>query len=181
MHTRYKKLQQLINEDLTELISTCQKLDHETLNWKPSENEWSVAQVCQHLMLTEKLSMKYVKKKLSFNPKLKSAKLTDTWRVGTLGLYSKFSWKVKAPKAVNENNFPAESNFEEIKSHWKEERTALWEYFNKIPEEHIGMQIYRHPIAGRMSMRGMLVFFHEHFLRHRKQINRILAKNKLKV
>lgn len=176
MNTRYIKLHNILNEDITELLSACENLDHTTLNWKPSEHEWSVAQVCHHLMLVEKLSMKYVIKKLSFNPKLKSAAMTDLWRVGILALYAKNVGRVKAPKAVNENNFPAESTFADIKSEWSESRKALKGYYKLIPEEHIGKQIYRHPFAGRMSLRGMLVFFHVHLLRHRKQINRILAK-----
>ncbi len=176
MNTRYHKLQNILNEDIEELLSVCEKLDYETLNWKPSEHEWSVAQVCHHLMLVEKLSMAYVIKKLSFNPKLKSAAITDLWRVGTLALYSKNFIRVKAPKAVNEDHFPAESAFADIKSEWTKNRIALWEYYSGIPEDHIGKQIYKHPIAGRMSMRGMLIFFHEHLLRHRKQINRILQK-----
>ena len=176
MNARYNKLQVLLKKDLRELISTCEKMDHKTLNWKPSKDEWSIAQVCHHLMLVERLSVAYVQKKLSFNPKLKSAVFTDFWRVGALAIYARYMGRLKAPKAVNENNFPAESQFKEIKKEWQENRMILWDHYRQIPEEHIGKQIYRHPFAGRMSMRGMLVFFHEHFLRHRKQINRILVR-----
>jgi len=82
-------------------------------------------------------------------------------------------FKFKAPEAVNEQ-LPERSSFWDIAKQWKQQRIDFKNYLNELPEDILKREIYKHPFAGRLGLKGMLVFFDTHFERHGKQIDRIL-------
>jgi hypothetical protein len=64
-----------------------------------------------------------------------------------------------------------------IKKKVKYLRHELREFLLQISESHIRKNLYRHPIAGRLNLCQMLIFFDDHLKRHKKQIfNRIANK-----
>ncbi|MEL6720728.1 MAG: hypothetical protein AAFP82_18635, partial [Bacteroidota bacterium] len=67
-----RKLDKL-DSDLRNLLTDLEGYSEQTLNKKPDEKSWSVFQIMSHLILAEGGSLRYVKKKLSFNPELKTA------------------------------------------------------------------------------------------------------------
>ena len=62
--TTQKKLDHL-DQKLASLLRDLEKYSEEELQKSPQPGAWSVIQVLSHLMLSEKLSQAYVKKKLS--------------------------------------------------------------------------------------------------------------------
>ncbi|MCB0550237.1 MAG: DinB family protein [Phaeodactylibacter sp.] len=169
---RLKKIDQRLQGLLDELSA----YDNEALNRKPADGGWSALQVMHHLLLAEEGSVKYVKKKLSFNPELSAAGFSSSWRAFLLNFYFILPFKFKAPPGVGDDALPARSDFQEVSERWRSSRKALREYLESLPEELFQKSIYRHPFAGRMSLEGMVQFFEGHFERHRKQIGRVLAE-----
>ena len=86
MNSKIAKEIEILESDLDSLIKELQKYDDEILNRKP-ENSWSVLQVLHHLMLAEQGSLKYVKKKLSYNPELKKVNWQTKIRTLMLNFY----------------------------------------------------------------------------------------------
>ena len=171
-----KQLKQL-DADLTLLLEVLKDYSEATLNKKPAEDKWSVMQLMEHLMLVEGYGQSYVKKKLSFSSSLVKVGMATAWRNLVLNVFIKSPFKITAPDAVSEENLPEYSNFWETAKKWKEQRKLLWELFESIPLEHYDKEIYKHPLAGRLSIYGLLDFYQGHFTRHRKQMNGILKKS----
>lgn len=169
---RLKKIDQRLQGLLDELSS----YDNETLNRKPADGGWSALQVMHHLILAEEGSVKYVKKKLSFNPDLQTAGFSSAWRAYLLNFYFTLPFKFKAPPGVGDGVLPEKSDFKEVSGRWLASRKAMREYLESLPEDMFRKSIYRHPFAGRMSLEGMVKFFDGHFERHRKQIGRVVAE-----
>lgn len=164
-----------IDRKLQQLLDELKQYSDEKLNHKPTPESWSVLQVMHHLMLAENLSGKYVQKKLSFNPELKNTNLGTAWRMLVLRSYNYLPLKLKAPKNVGSENLPETSGFEQTAEKWLTQRQELRAFLSTLPDEIFKKEVYKHPIAGRLNLDGMLQFFEGHFDRHRKQINRILA------
>ena len=166
-----------LDANLTSLLKVLKDYSEETLNKKPGENKWSVMQVMHHLMMAEWYGQSYVQKKLSYYPELKNAGVVAVFRNFLMNTYLKFPLKVKAPAAVSGENLPEYSSFWETAKKWKNQRQELRSLMESIPPENFKKEIYKHPFAGRLTLMGLLDFYEGHFMRHRKQINKILKKS----
>jgi len=170
------KLHQL-DTDLTLLLEVLKDYSEKTLNKKPAEDKWSVLQIMQHLILVEGYGQSYVEKKLSFNPELKKAGFPVVWRTFLMKTYLKFPIKINAPEAVSGESLPEYSSFWDTAKKWKHQRESLKAMFENMPPEHYDKELYKHPIAGKLTLNGLLDFNISHFARHKKQINKILKKS----
>ena len=173
-----QKLQRKLNQldtDLAELLKRLQKFSDADLNWSPKNGEWSVLQVMTHLMLAEKYGHQYMEKKLSYNPTLKKAGILAGFRKQLMEISLKLPIKFKAPVAISGEQLPKEAAFWEVVKEWTQQRENLKSFLEKLPPEIHKSELYKHPLAGRLTTSGMLTFFDLHFKRHRKQIERILV------
>lgn len=170
-----RKLQQ-INQELEALFQRWGAFSDQQLNQQPADGGWSPVQVMHHLILAEGGSLKYVKKKLSFNPELKKAGLSAAFRYWMIKLYFALPLKFKAPAVVGDDALPENASLEATRQAWTAVRQELGAYLRELPEEHFEQVIYKHPFAGRMTLQGMLGFFDAHLRRHSKQIERALQE-----
>lgn len=175
MNKTIEKQLDRLDADLRELFTDIEGYSEAKMNTKPDKDSWSVFQVMHHLILAEGLSMKYVQKKLSFNPELKNAGVANSLRVTSLNTYLKSPIKRKAPEATSED-LPITSQFWDVVKTWKTQREDLRTYLDSLPEEVFKKEVYKHPFAGRLSLSGMLSFFQSHFNRHKKQIYKTIEK-----
>lgn len=168
-----KKLEQLDNR-LQNLELSLQAYSPEILNAKPKENAWSVMQICHHLLLAENGSLQYLKKKLSYNPKLSQVTLATKMRLKLLMTYLATPLKFQAPENISGEALPEYSKPGEVFAKWKEIRTDMRAYLSSLSEELFDKEIYKQPFAGRLSLEGMIIFFDGHMARHEKQIRKAL-------
>ena len=118
--------------------------------------------------------MDYVKKKLSFQPQLSKLGAGDRLRAFMLKFYLSLPFKFKAPKVVGDEVLPEQTTFGETNKQWLQIRADLRAYLEELPEEHFSKSLYKHPFAGRMSLKSMLQFFGSHVERHAAQVDRSL-------
>ncbi len=159
---------------VTDLLASLKPYNEEKLNAKPTETAWSVLQICHHLILAEQGSLNYLKKKLSFNPKLKKASLSTRMRQKLMTTYISTPIKFKAPSAVGDEHIPLISNLESVTMAWKSLRADLRSFLFQLPDDIFDKEVYKHPFAGKLSIEGMLAFFEGHLKRHEKQIMKTL-------
>ena len=176
--TKAAALNQLyrIDQELEALFRQLAAYDEAALNQRPADGGWSVMQVLHHLILAESASLAYVRKKLSFKPALKPAGFRAAWRVMVVKAYFKMPVRFKAPKGVDDAALPERSEYTQTERQWRNSREELKKYLLHLPDTYFGREVYKHPFAGRMSLRGMLEFFGMHVRRHRQQINRVLKE-----
>ena len=97
-------------------------------------------------------------------------------RATLMNAFNRSPLKRKAPKGVDETNFPKNVSFSQIKEQWLAQRNELKTHLESLPTDLYNKQVYKHPFAGRLSLAGMLSFFDSHFDRHYRQIKRTLKK-----
>lgn len=167
-----------LDSELKLLLRDLKAHSDQDLNWKPKTDKWSVAQVMQHLMKSEELALKYVQKKLSFEPELKNAGVMAALRGKIIKMYLKSPFKVKAPSGVSDDNFPEEASFWDLVKQWQSQRAEMRTYLGTLPDDLFKKAIFKHPLGGRISLGAMLEFHIGHFRRHRGQIDKVLKNFK---
>ncbi len=149
---------------------------HSVLEKKPKKDKWSVLQILYHMMLAEEGSLKYVKKKLSYQPNLKSENILTKLRTKLLIWGLKSPFKFRAPAGFDEKSFPSMIRLEDLDSRWMQGRMDHLKFIREMDDYLLDMEIYKHPIAGRITVEGMLKFYHAHFDRHQQQIFKAMVK-----
>jgi hypothetical protein len=138
-----------------------------------TEKRWSISQILTHLLISEQLSLRYMKKKSLGIEQLNNSGLIEQVKSMLLTISQRLPFKYKAPTIVLESTPPALS-LHEIVAQWSTLRTELQEFLNSIEERNIRKKIYKHPIAGRLNASQAVSFFREHIKHHLPQIKRLL-------
>lgn len=174
MHPSLSKRLQAVNQLIEDLYTRLKTHSHEQLNRKPGPGQWSVLQIMHHLIQAETLSERYVRKKLSFNPELKPAGLANAFRLFLVRINFVLPFKYKAPPGVGDDVLPDTSTLEDTIQQWRKQRQSLSELLENLPEGYHAKALYKHPLAGKLSLVQMLDFFELHIQRHLGQIERTL-------
>ena len=157
------------------LLEEMQSYDDALLNRRPESGGWSALQVMEHLILSETLSLQYVRKKIGYGGTFEKRGLNSIWRSFLLWAYLGTPIKFKAPALVAEDKLPEQSSLADVRTRWETLRAEWTQFLEKLPPELIDRAIYKHPVAGRLGWPETIAFFNIHFNRHRKQIRRTLA------
>ena len=165
MHPTLRPYLEKLTSQLESLTVDLAKYSNEELQRKPSENAWSVLDIIQHMMIAEKGSLAYVKKKTSYPESLKKAGISNRWRKFRLYFFLHVPIKVKAPAVVAADKFKKDVTLDSLLSEWRTDRKELIEFLDQVPEDWNHKLTYRHAFAGRLTFDGMLLFFRDHFVR----------------
>lgn len=165
----------VMDKELNQLFTELDHYSSEQLNRSPAPESWSVTQVLNHLLLSEKYSLQYCEKKLSFEPNLPKAGLAAAARALFVNWYLFLPLKVKAPALISTSALPKEDDLANIRTQYQTQRQLLRAFLEQLEESYLDREVYKHPFAGRLSFPGMFSFMTAHFRHHRKQIYRALA------
>ena len=157
-----------------DLFNDLRSYDDEVFNKKPSPKAWSIAQVIEHLVIAEEASLKYLQKKTLDTSKVPVAGLGSKWRFMLTNTVFVLNISFKAPPVMS----PPESfvTTRQLEQRWAKVRADTFELLNKLPEEDLKKEIWKHVISGKMNIYQMYSFFNIHFNRHRKQVYRTVAE-----
>ena len=164
-----RQLDQL-DEETKALLDELESCSHPALNTAPEPGAWSAVQTMHHLLLSEALSLAYLRKKLSFDPELQPAGWAEKSREWFLRLFYKTGFKRKAPLMISGDKLPTEATLAATRAEWLAMRKDFREYLSGLAPELFAKSVFKHPIVGRMSLEGMLYFHWVHFRHHRKQV-----------
>ena len=165
-----------LDQKLTLLLRDLKTYTDAKLNEQPSDSEWSVLQIMQHLMKAESGAVSYVKKKLSYEPELANAGVLSSFRSVFLNMALTSPFKIKAPEQISGTALSTDLTFWEVAKQWKVQRSELKTYLESLPEDYFTKDLYKHPLSGKMTLSSMLSFFNKHVDRHTRQIKRTLKK-----
>ncbi len=163
-----------LEECRAELLSRIEGLDEPRLNRRPGENQWSVIQVICHLTRAEELTLVYIRKKMKYRSNLQKAGIAAALRSVALTVALRSGLRFKAPARSAE--IPEEQDLATTRGEWDRVREEWKATLESFPAELAGQAVFRHPVAGRLSLAQGLRFMEEHILHHAKQIDRILAR-----
>ena len=153
-----------------EKLSTAIRTTNPDLYFKrPGENEWSMAEVVQHLCLVEQSVLLALKKGLETKP----AKIGFFKKLIPMRIVSVRLPKIKAPKIVTPNNPPA---MDELLKTYDSARADLKQFCTDHGSERLKGLSLKHPLLGNIDGVAAVSMLGFHEERHYKQIREILKK-----
>ncbi len=174
MNQKIKPLWDKLEQDRLSLFQFLEKQTPSVLNQKPAPDKWSVNQNIFHLIGAESASLAYMKKKLSFGTdNIPQAGFKSHWRRFMLRAAFALPLKFKAPPQLEK--IPEDLNFEELKKRWTTLRAEYYDFLKNMPDTLVTAELWRHQLAGKMTILQMIDFFGDHTNRHKSQIEKTLV------
>jgi hypothetical protein len=157
-------------ETADNLKDNIQGLDEEQMSYKPSEEDWSVAQCVEHIILTEKMLFDMTKKLLEqpANPERKE-EIVSTNQQLIEGITDR-SNKFNAPKTLQPTG--KYTNPEAAIDDFKAQREQILAYLEKVQVEELRNHISDTP-AGPADAYQSFLFLAGHTARHTLQIEEV--------
>ena len=140
-------------------------LNDEEFNKRDDPNMWTAAQVCHHLVLTEKIFTKVI---------VHSLKKTESNKTESknIGLITDRTRKIVAPEIVKPNSEPMEVR--EIIDMLNDSRAKFLEVLSTITDESkLVDHSAKHPVFGELPLEQWIDLLYLHEQRHIEQIKEI--------
>ncbi|WP_124727682.1 DinB family protein [Staphylospora marina] len=151
-----------------QLLQTIRSLSHKDLNRRPSDAEWSVAQIAEHLHLVERAVASQIRHglfEISETPFVERPIETVLDR----------SVRVKVPNpALEPKNEPISSD--ELTEKLTRSREQLLEAIKGFTPEDLRRRAFSHPLFGMLSLQQWITFLEYHERRHLEQISETMKK-----
>jgi hypothetical protein len=171
MNSRLQNQLYIIEKERNVFLKILSQVEQSRIQREPADGKWSPGQVLCHLVMTEEASLRYIKKKINAGDSIPSVKLMSDVRMFILRKAFDGKRKFKAPEAFET---PENLTLEEVRMRWDKVRKELFMFSENYPERYIKKAIFKHPVAGRISLIQMMVFFKIHMHHHRKQVEKMI-------
>ena len=166
-----KKIQEQfarLNRELEILLKEWEQTPEAILQKKKPDDGWSNLQAGWHLIKSERQTLEYIRKKIQGGSEIAKAGLKARLRHFVLVTSLRLPIRFRAP--VSSIHPPDETNSKETIEEWRKTRHNWAEFLKTFPEDMAGREIFRHPLAGRLSLHQTLDFFQQHFRHHLRQL-----------
>ena len=151
------------------LLDTVQPLDTELFIRRPSDSEWSVAEILQHLYLVEERVIKDLTRAIASEP----GHVSFFKRLVPTSIVSLRIRKFQAPKVVNPVDVPGK---DAVLANYNGARQSLKDLCNSHGAKRFRTLVFNHPFLGRIDGTATVDFVGYHEQRHLKQIREVLKK-----
>ncbi len=158
--------------DRKALLAKLDTYDEAVLTRKPAPDAWSVVEVLAHLVKAETGTLNYLRKKLEVGGHRKASALAGL-RKALLNFVLGLPIKFKAPR-VAQLDKGVSMSYAEAKAQWNAVREGLGTEYQRIDEQLIGHDLFKHPFAGKLNLVQSTEFMRQHMLRHVGQVERTL-------
>ncbi len=156
------------------LIDLIRPLPEEKYRQQPNPQSWSAGQAANHLYLSEKLSLAYLRKKMSYPDTISKYHIKSWFGMYAYKIILTGIVKSKAPKQINMWGDQEVLQPDMLDQKWSDLRLELFGFIREKYPQFKNDLVFKHPFAGRLSMRQMLIFFNDHIAHHTRQVRRII-------
>ena len=167
---------QRLNDRTDRIFTEMEKYPEDVLQKQPDAHTWSASQNVVHLIKAERASLQYMKKKIAHTDENETHKagIRSSFRFAALKMAVALPFlKFKAPTYIE----PLEvKDLKSLKREWADLRMAYQDFLENLSPQWLNSELWKHQVAGKMSVSQMLSFFTDHVDRHARQIKRTLSK-----
>jgi uncharacterized damage-inducible protein DinB len=143
------------------------------LTFRSDPAAWTGLEVLDHLVKTEASILTAMQAQVASKRQVAPA---DRVRGYLLTLLFLTPARVKAPRNVKAIVPTTQGDLPELASAWSQTRARLEVFVTSVPHSDLRFAVFRHPVAGWMTLPRTLRFLNSHIVHHRFQLNRIAAR-----
>lgn len=167
--TRFDNLEQ----QRTALLNGLASAPAADLERKPAPDRWSVLEILDHLVRADEGSVRQLERR-DGPPATIMSRLSARAKYGIM-LLILGRVRVKVPiKSLMPSGEPLA--LAELSRRWGESRCRFAGYLDSVPPEQMRTPLFRHPIAGWLTLKQGLDFHQKHVGVHVAQIDRLLGR-----
>jgi hypothetical protein len=172
MHRKLLQIFELAESERTAILNLTAALPEGKFFHRSAPEKWSVSQILYHIMLSERLSLIYMKKKSQGIDTAGDSGIIEELKFIALKVSQRLPLKFKAPDVLSGKE-PLALSHAEIVAQWASVRKDLMAFSETIPDKYIKRKIYKHPFAGKLNIIQAAAFIREHVNHHLPQIKRL--------
>ena len=151
------------------LLDDLERLNDEQLRRKPGPDNWSLLEIVQHLVL----SQREVLQDLPELKDLTARKRGFRARLSYAMVLAVLRWNIPAPVPSDGMVPDGNTSLSEMHLQWDENLSWLREYLDTLRPEDLRRAVFRHPIAGPMTVGQTIHLALLHFAVHLRQIKKV--------
>ncbi|HEX6291013.1 MAG TPA: DinB family protein [Herpetosiphonaceae bacterium] len=136
------------------------------LSFKPAPTEWSILEVVQHLVLSERSVMCGMPDLGALIERRPTLRQYMSYPVVLLVLGYSIPFRTPSPEMVPDGR----PTLPELRAQWAENHRWLQRYIDSLTPRSARRAVFYHPIAGPISVRQTLTMAHLHLTTHTRQI-----------
>jgi hypothetical protein len=160
---------EMINRRRLALLDEVETLDSRLLVARPLPDKWSIREVIEHLVLTERDVLKNLPHPSQLRPLERTPKNRLLYVVVMFVLRFGIPVPVPAASMVPSGN----RSLDELRRVWDETHEWLRTYVAGLDREGLGRAVFGHPIAGPLTVRHAVDMLTVHLQTHTRQIRRL--------
>lgn len=152
------------------LLAEVRPLDPVQVRFAPGPGQWSIAQVVEHLVLTDELTLRglHAARPVADRGWAAAATLRLAVLKGVLG-----SRLVRAKTPSRALHPEGVATIDALERRWGEAGAGLEAFLRDLPPPRRGERLFRHPATGWLSLSQMLDFLAFHVRHHHRQVRTI--------
>jgi hypothetical protein len=154
------------------IIKSISDLENELVIYRIASEKWNISEILQHLVMSEKLSMIYLRKKTKYSREFPKKTILTELRSMALQFFMWNPVPLKAPAGVN--RFDSNLSLKEIIDDWGQIRSDMNIFLEELDSRSFDSELYKHPAFGKLTLDHMIRFFYVHVKRHEKQLHKII-------
>jgi DinB superfamily len=169
------KMKEILNNSMLKFNEATQNLTEVQLNYRLSENKWTIAECIEHITLAELEFSKILEKEMQrpADPKLrKKIKIQDNEIQPKM---TNRKWKAKSPEVFKPSNKFA--NIQEAIVTFQNQRNKTLIYIESTKDD-LRNRYWKHPLTGKIDLYQTLLLMSAHLERHIEQIQSIKLSSK---
>lgn len=174
MDQKLRSTFELLEAQRVELMSGIRGLPEDRLTQHPP-GKWHVMKILAHLVAGERSGLLYVRKKILGAATTRDSGWWESAKMLMLIISQRLpGLKYKAPGIIEEKT-KSYSSLAELEADWSAVRNEWFAFLEALPDTYANRKIFKHAFAGKLNLRQGLLFFREHIIHHRPQIDRLLS------
>ena len=150
------------------LLDDLEWLNEDQIRGKPGPDNWSVLEIVQHMVLSER----EVLQDLPGSKKLTDRKRGFRARLSYAVVLAVLRWNIPAPVPSDGMVPDGNTSLSKLRQQWDENLRWLRDYLDNLRPEDLQRAVFRHPIAGPMTVVQTIHMAQLHFDVHRRQIRK---------
>lgn len=159
-----------INQQRRALIDRLQELPDDLLSTRPLPDKWSIIEILEHLVLSERDVFQGLPKPAdAISQQRKPSDRVAYWIV-LMALGLRIPVKAPSPKAIPTGR----TSFAKLRRQWDCNYEWLESYVKELPGDNFNDAVFSHPIAGQLTLEQAIRMGQIHLALHMSQIEKRL-------
>jgi len=153
------------------LLNDLMGLSADHLRRKPNPDRWSILEIVQHMVLSEREVLGYLPEPDELVDRQRGLRARLSYAVVLMVL----RWSIPVPVPSDGMVPDGDTSLAELSQQWDENIGWLRDYLDSVRPADLARAVFRHPVAGPLTVTQAARIAKLHFDAHHRQIRKVKA------